>query len=180
MSTTQQYPLHFRENELGMLFNSIIDGDSVSLVGVGSVGKTHMLQHIAQQEGVQNHLLEHMNQSKMRHENILFVMADANFCLDLTAFQADSAVRIPQNWAGFELLVRSLCQSCRDEKRFGSDLPRTLQEIYQMICTEDLNGAWRAPLHLQSAVESIFKSNNRIHRIVFLLDEFEQLLSIYP
>src|SRR5262249_21697792 len=130
------YPLSFRSTEPGQLFKSILDGDSATLIGVGSVGKTHLIAHFAKRSEVQNYLFGDALHASLRDSNVLFIPVDGNAMLDMTLAINGNAARVPATWSGFELLLRSLRDACQMQSWFLGDLRNNIDDLYGQIYEE--------------------------------------------
>src|SRR5437773_10261607 len=82
-------PLSSRKKEVDRIFSSIRAGDSCSIVGIGSVGKSNLLRFIQQDNVRQVHLQQEWS-------NFLFVYIDSNKLLQQS------------EWSLFELMLHQI------------------------------------------------------------------------
>jgi hypothetical protein len=102
-----KHDLDFRRQELEPIFTKIASGDSVSMIGIGTIGKTILISHFADRDDVQDYLLQALGVN-LRHHNLLFVKVDANALLDVWGGSPTVPPALPAAWAGYELLLNRL------------------------------------------------------------------------
>ncbi|MGQ9888840.1 MAG: hypothetical protein ACUVSX_10165 [Aggregatilineales bacterium] len=122
-SRTRTLPIDFRQQEVGHIMERWRAGESCSLVGVGSVGKSNLLQHLANPQ-VQ---AAYMKEAQVR----LFkaILIDPSLMVPLPQ------PRTPENeplrcWAGYELLMHRLFMAFHDTGVLNEAEKRQFYETY--------------------------------------------------
>lgn len=170
-SRTRENRLDFRKIEVGRVMERWRASESCSLIGVGSVGKSNLMQHLADPR-VQAAYME-------KSETDLFraIIIDPSMLGPLPTEGADAEqIRC---WAGYELMMHRLFMSFyRSEDVLTADEMNRLYGIYQAL----QNGqnpiyAYMGLRYFELALD-IFMARNI--RIVFMFDEFEEMLKKLP
>src|SRR5215204_5168200 len=159
-------PLHFRKEEVNYVMRRWQASESCSLVGVGSVGKSNLLQHLSDPE-VQVHFMGD------RAKNFKSIMIDPNL---LGPIDTGEAERI-RCWAGYELLMHRLYLSFYPFDMLGNDVNNFI-DVYQALQdgTNPLY-AYMGLRYFELGLEFFMK---RGIQIVFMFDEFEEMLKQLP
>jgi hypothetical protein len=171
-SRTREQPLDFRKEEVGRIMERWRASESCSLIGVGSVGKSNLLQHLADPR-VQNHYMEIAEAEKkikaiIIDPTLLGAMPDST--ADAEQFRA---------WAGYELLMHRL---------YLAFFPLTsVLHPDDAIAFEELLDEFRDghnPLYkymglryLELGLEFFMRAGIQI---VFMFDEFDEMLRQLP
>lgn len=164
----RKQPLHFRKDEMNYIMRRWQAGESCSLVGVGSIGKSNLLHHLSDEE-VQQHYLGHELAEKSKP-----IIIDPNM---LGALPVDHDTPDFRSWAGYELMMHRL---------YLTFYP------FDMLGEEGVN-FYNAYQALQDGTNPLFKYMGlrylelgldfflrRGYRLIFLFDEFESLLQTMP
>ncbi len=188
-SPNRQRRIDLRKKEIGRILTRLDAGDSCSVVGVGSVGKSNLLRHLLRPETLRFHLQE-------KSRTIRMVLVDPNNMLGALPSRGQ-----PSAWAGYEIMVHRLYKTFHPLiNELGLD--REQQEKLLLAYKELHNGS--NPLlpliglrYLELALEQVLKSvdgSDRLIepsgesvkseklplRVVFVLDEFEEMLAQLP
>ncbi len=170
MLRSRKQPLEFRRDEVSNIMQRWRAADSCSLVGVGSVGKSNLLQHLADPEVQKAYInITHEHEFKA-------ITIDPNMLGPLPVNGDDvEQVRV---WAGYELMMHRLFTAFYP---FEMLTPPEIREFY---------GAYR---NLQDGDNPIYTYIGlrylelgldiflrRGIRIVFMFDEFENILDNMP
>lgn len=168
MDRTRRQPLDFRKEEVAYVMQRWRAADSCSLIGVGSVGKSNLLQHLSNAE-VQK---TYMNLSGA-HE-FKSIIIDPNLLGPLNASDNDQV----RCWAGYELMMHRL---------FMAFYP------FEMLSPEDARDFFATHEALQNGTNPLYAYMGlryfelgldyfmrRGIRIVFMFDEFEEMLKQLP
>jgi hypothetical protein len=145
-------------------------GRSVSLVGVGSVGKSNFLRNLLNMEVVKAYL-------GPDSEGLHFVLIDPNNMLD--AYPTPAANSRPSSWAGYEIMTHRLYRHFQPQfATMPEQVGRDLFQVYQNL----QDGAnpltpYVALRNFEYAVDLIIRQG---HRLVFLFDEFDVMLRELP
>lgn len=166
MNQTSDHPLTYRQREVNAVMDAWRNSASCSLVGVGSVGKSNLIQHLAA-ANVQAHYLG--------ADAALFkaIWIDP-FLLGTLGESAGEPLRF---WAGCELLMNRLYRAFQPFTLLEADA-RLFYETYQAF--QDSSNPLFTYLglrYLDFALDLFFK---RDVQIVFMFDEFEHLLRQMP
>jgi len=166
MNATSDHPILYRQREVSAVMDAWKASASCSLVGVGSIGKSNLIQHLAA-ANVQSHYLG--------ADAALFkaIWIDP-FMLGAFARSDDEPMRF---WAGCELLMNRLYLAFQPFDVLGDDA-RTFYETYQAF--QDGGNPLFPYLglrYLDFALSLFFK---RDIQLVFMFDEFDHLLRQMP
>jgi hypothetical protein len=170
----RQRDLSFREQEIGHILSRINTiGESCSVVGVGSVGKTNLLQHLREGETQYYHLRE---DSRLLN----LVLIDPNNMLDSLPLLTGGT----SPWAGYEIMMHRLYKEYYPFAGFNEEQARMIKAAYDQL----RNGENRLLPHiglryLELALEQILGSHvehGRDRKIAFIFDEFEEMLANLP
>ncbi len=166
-SRARQQPLDFRKEEVGYVMQRWRAADSCSLIGVGSVGKSNLLQHLASPE-VQQHYLE----VNAEHE-FKAIIIDPNM---LGPLPEDShQIRC---WAGYELMMHRLFMAFYPFEALGKDDGQRFYDTYQAL--QDGTNPLYAYMGLRYFELGLDFFMRRGIQIVFMFDEFEDLIKNMP
>ncbi len=164
--------MEFRQQEVGLVMDRWRASDSCSLVGVGSVGKSNLLQHLANPD-VQ-----------------AFYMKDVAGGKPFKAIIIDPAMlgplggnNTPENepircWAGYELMMHRLFLAFYPFDNLPPDDARVFYETYQTL--QDGSNplyAYMGLRYFELGLEIFMKQGIQI---VFMFDEFEEMLRQLP
>lgn len=168
MNPTRQYDLDFRKEEVETIMRHIAGASSCSLVGIGSVGKSNLLQHITDPK-VHAHYLGEPVAQKLKTITI-----DANMLGPLPADKNDPM----RCWAGYELMMHRL---------FLAFYP------FDMLSEGEANRFYETYLALQNGTNPLYTYMalryfevglqffvRQGYKIVFLFDEFDEMLKQLP
>lgn len=169
-SRTRENPLDYRKLEVGRVMDRWRASESCSLIGVGSVGKSNLMQHLADPR-VQNAYME-----KSKTDSFKAIIIDPSMLGPLPTQGPD--VEQVGCWAGYELMMHRLFLSSYRGNILPPDDLNQLYSIYQAL----QNGqnplyAYMGLRYFELALD-IFMSRN-IH-VVFMFDEFEEMLTKLP
>ena len=171
MTSGRKYALDFRAEETAYVMEHWLASQSCSLVGIGSVGKSNLLRHLATPE-VQAH---YMNPQKA--ERFKAIIIDPNL---LGVLPAHAHVDEPlQAWAGYELLMHRLYLAFYPlSEVLGPEDARRFWDTYQAL--QDGNNplyAYMSVRYFELGIEFFMR---RGWRIAFMFDEFEALMRQMP
>ncbi len=172
----KQRDLNFRERDISYILSRVQAGDCVSIVGVGSVGKSNLLRHLLRDDVQSYHL------GPEEADLIHMVLIDPNNMLDSLPMSHDSSQ--PSSWAGYEIIMHRLYKAFYPLTGLSDDEKKTFLFAYEQLH----NG--NNPLlphiglrYLELALEQLLKPDSAVrsrHRIVFVFDEFEEMLKQLP
>lgn len=165
MATNLQYREALSQYTLVTLNN----GYSVSLVGVGSVGKSNFLRHVMKPD-VQSSFLG------PEAESLHLIYIDPNNLLDSLPLTAEGG---RSGWAGYEIMTQRLYRYfwVRSESA-PAEIMQALGSTYQQLHDgRNPLTAHVALRHFEYAVDLIIRSG---YRLVFIFDEFEEMFKALP
>lgn len=167
--TQRQYRLDFRKEEIAFTLERANAGSAISLVGIGSVGKSNLLSHLLNPV-VHTHYLGSEASATLKLINI-----DANMLAPLAQGHNDAA---HHTWAGLELMMHRLFLAFYPFDTLPQEDARAFYSTYQAL-QDGRNPLFAslAPRYFELGLTYFIR---RGFRIVFLLDEFETLLSRMP
>lgn len=162
--------IRFREALTKYTLVTLSSGYSVSLVGVGSVGKSNFLRHLLKPE-VQSAFLG------PEAENLHLIYIDPNNMLE--SLPPINGTSQPTSWVGYEIMTQRMYRHFfTRQATTPPQIEQALAQAYQQLH----NGA--NPLtghvalrHFEYAVDLIVRSGSRI---VFVFDEFEEMMKELP
>ncbi len=165
-------PMEFRQQEVGLVMERWRASDSCSLVGVGSVGKSNLLQHLS------------------NPATQAFYMKDVAGGKPFKAIIIDPAMlgplgggNVPEKepercWAGYELMMHRLFLAFYPFTDLPPDDARVFYETYQAL--QDGNNplyAYMGLRYFELGLEIFMKQGIQL---VFMFDEFEEMLRQLP
>ncbi len=164
--------MEFRQQEVGYVMERWRAGDSCSLVGVGSVGKSNLLQHLSD-ETVQSFYMKDVAGGKP----FKAIIIDPSLLGPLPgSSSADSdAIRC---WAGYELMMHRLFLAFYPFSNLSEDDARMFYDTYQALQdgTNPLY-AYMGLRYFELGLEIFMKQGTQV---VFMFDEFEEMLKQLP
>jgi hypothetical protein len=165
---SRKQPMEFRKEEVAYVMKRWQAGESCALVGVGSVGKSNLLQHLSDVDTQQHYLGEKASAFKC-------IIIDSNMLGPLPSKESDSEPF--RCWAGYELLMHRLYLAFYPLDILGDDA-MNFYETYQML--QDGNNPLYTYMGLRYFELGLeFFLRRGIH-IVFMFDEFEEMLKQLP
>ena len=181
-SRNPQLNINFREADLRAAFGFVHAGQSVEIIGVGSVGKSNFIRRLMRRDVQDTYLYDYYREESL----CLFINLDANSLLEPIPSAMNPA--IPSGWPGYELMVSRLLKTVINQGILNhvgmNDLahPEALFKLYHRLWPEsdNLNVNVVAFRYLEDLVERIFAATNHPIRLIFILDEFEKFLAELP
>jgi hypothetical protein len=171
-SRTRSQPMEFRQQEVGYVMERWRATDSCSLVGVGSVGKSNLLQHLSD-PATQSFYMKDVAEGKL----FKAIIIDPSMLGPLPSNTPD--VEQIRCWAGYELMMHRLFLAFYPfDKYLDDDDTRVFYETYQALQdgTNPLY-AYMGLRYFELGLEIFMK---RGIQIVFMFDEFEEMLKQLP
>ncbi len=169
-SRMRRQPLDYRQEEVGRIMQRWNASESCSLIGVGSVGKSNLIQHLANPE-VQS---EYMKMSNGQHFKTIII--DPSMLGPLPANQKD--VEQIGCWLGYELMMHRLYLAFHQSDLLTKDEIKRFGDIYQQLA--DGSNPLYAYMGLRYFELGLDIIMNKGIRIVFMFDEFEEMLRNLP
>jgi hypothetical protein len=164
--------MEFRQQEVGYVMERWRAGDSCSLVGVGSVGKSNLLQHLSD-ETVQSFYMKDVAGGKPFKAIIidpsLLGPLPSNNSIDSDAIRC---------WAGYELMMHRLFLAFYPFNNLSPEDARIFYDTYQALQdgTNPLY-AYMGLRYFELGLEIFMKQGTQV---VFMFDEFEEMLKQLP
>jgi hypothetical protein len=163
-----KHGLNYRHAEVSRVMQCWQGSESCALVGVGSIGKSNLLRHLAD-EAVQAHFLQTDAQT-FKAINI-----DPNMLAPLPGDASSEAVRV---WSGFELMMHRLFLSFYPFDVLSPTEAKQFYEVYQTL--QDGSNPLYASMGVRYFELGLAFFLRRGIRIVFMFDEFEEMLRQLP
>lgn len=164
--------IEFRQEEVGYVMQRWRASESCSLVGVGSIGKSNLLQHLSNPE-VQNFYMNDVAGGQIFKSIII----DPSL---LGALPTENATEseVVRCWAGYELMMHRMFLAFYPFNMLSSDDAQLFYETYQALQdgTNPLY-AYMGLRYFELGLEIIMKQGIQI---VFMFDEFEEMLKQLP
>ena len=161
--------LNFRHEEVTYIMDRWKAMEPVSLVGVGSIGKSNLLHHLTDAEVRQKHL----GQSAQQYQ---IIVIDPHLLGPLpTVGDHKDQFRC---WAGLELIMHRLYMTLYPFDSLSQEDVERFYELYQAL----QNGnnplfAYMGLRYLELALKILFDHNVNI---IIMFDEFDELLRVLP
>jgi DNA-binding winged helix-turn-helix (wHTH) protein len=156
MKEDSQINIRFRENEVDQVFETIVSGNSCSIVGIGSCGKSNLLRFLME---------EKVQQVKLGsdRDSFLFIYVDTNKMLKLS------------QWGLYELMLHQMINMLI-EHNIDEGVIEAAGIFHEKIMRKP-NGLLSLR-YLDRAI--LMVCNKNALRLVFLFDEFDALISKMP
>ncbi len=167
-SRSRKQPIDFRKEEVAYVMQRWRAADSCSLIGVGSVGKSNLLQHLANPD-VQKAYMNITGASEFKA-----IIIDPNLLGPLGS-NDNEQIRC---WAGYELLMHRLYMTFYPFEVLGKEDGQRFYEVYQNL--QDGSNPIYAYMGLRYFELGLDYFMRRGIRIVFMFDEFEEMLKQLP
>lgn len=169
MTAHSDHPLNFRQRETKFVMERWRAAQSVSLVGVGSVGKSNLLGHLTARSVQEHYLGEIAAGDQFRAVHLdPFLMA---------ALRPDADLPL-RFWAGYELMIHRLYLAFQPFEVLGERDRKVFYETYQAF--QDGTNPIYQYLGLRYFEFGLELFMQRGVRIVFVFDEFEAFLRQLP
>lgn len=162
----RKQPLDFRREEVQYVMQRWRAAESCSLVGVGSVGKSNLLHHLADAEVLAHYLGKNLPCP---------VVIDPNMLGSLSGGSAEDAQF--RSWAGYELMMHRLFLTFYPFDLLEEDAEQ-FYEAYQAL--QDGTNPLYAYMGLRYFELGLEFFLRRGIQIVFMFDEFEEMLRQMP
>ncbi len=164
--------MEFRQQEVGYVMERWRAGESCSLVGVGSVGKSNLLQHLSN-ETVQSFYMKDVAGGKP----FKAIIIDPSMLGPLPDISSSDNIAI-RCWSGYELMMHRLFLAFYPFSNLSGDDARIFYDTYQALQdgTNPLY-AYMGLRYFELGLEIFMKQGTHI---VFMFDEFEEMLRQLP
>lgn len=175
---SKQRDPNFRKYEIGYILGRVKAGDSCSVVGVGSVGKSNLLRHLRRPEILVHHLGEEAR-------DLSIVVVDPNNMLESLPLQIGHALGEDSrsSWSGYEIMTHRLYKAFYPFNGFSPEEVKELTYAYRML--RDGQNPLLAHLglrYLEHVLDLLLTptQDDKKRKIVFVFDEFEDMLAKLP
>lgn len=165
----RKQPLEFRKEDVSYVMKRWQAAESCTLVGVGSVGKSNLLQHLSDPDVQQFYL----GAEKASHFKAIII--DPNMLGPLPA--PDASNEPYRCWAGYELMMHRLYLAFYPLTVLGDDAV-PFYETYQML--QDGTNPLYTYMGLRYFELGLEFFLRRGIQITFMFDEFEELMRQMP
>jgi hypothetical protein len=167
---TRKQPIDFRKEEVGRIMERWRASESCSLIGVGSVGKSNLLQHLADAE-VQAYYMEI---AKVERFKAIIIDPSLLGPLPIAGVNMDQI----RCWAGYELMMHRLFLAFYPFEILTKEEAKQFVETYQAL--QDGNNPLYAYMGLRYFELGLEFFMRHGIQIVFMFDEFEEMLRQLP
>jgi hypothetical protein len=168
LSRTRTQPLDYRQEEVGLIMERWRAAESCSLVGVGSVGKSNLMQHLANPRVQQ----EYMKETSVEHFKAIII--DPSMLGPLPP-KSDEQIA---SWVGYELMMHRLFLAFHQSEALDEREMARFVEIYETL--QDGSNPLYAYMGLRYFELGLDVLMNKGIQIVFMFDEFEEMLRNLP
>jgi len=168
---TRKQPIDFRKEEVGYVMQRWRASDSCSLIGVGSVGKSNLLQHLSKPD-VQK---VYMDLADTDHFKAIII--DPNMLGPLPKEGGADFDQV-RCWAGYELMMHRLFMAFYPFEGMDPEEAERFYDIYQSL--QNGNNPLYAYMGLRYFELGLDFFIRRGIRLVFMFDEFEDMLRYLP
>jgi hypothetical protein len=155
------YPPTFQDENIWPVVEHIITQECVSIVGVGTMGKTWFIKRLFEPD-VLNY---YYHNTGLTRDNMLFIRIDPNAML----FLDEKVFSLPPSWSGFELILSRLFEQI-------PNLQEQTAQIYKRTISENSISQLAALRQLEAALELLRDKD----RIIIIFDEFELFYERMP
>ena len=169
-SRTRTQPLDYRQEEVGRIMERWRASESCSLVGVGSVGKSNLMQHLANPKVQQ----EYMKETNV--ENFRAIIIDPSMLGPLPT-KGDDYEQIGC-WVGYELMMHRMFMAFHQGGLLDTQEMARFTEIYETL--QDGTNPLYAYMGLRYFELGLDILMNKGIQIVFMFDEFEEMFRNLP
>lgn len=157
----------FRREEVTYIMRRWRSMESCSLVGVGSVGKSNLLQHLAQPETIRRYL-------NIDPDKFKAIIIDPNVLGPTDESDTDKQ----KCWAGYELMLHRIFMTFYPFDMLNEEERERFIQIYQAF--QDGSNPLYAYMGLRYFEFALDFFTRRGIKIVFMFDEFEEMLKLLP
>jgi hypothetical protein len=167
---SRKQPLDFRQAEVSYVMQRWRGAESCSLVGIGSVGKSNLIQHLADPD-VQAQYIDGLEPGQFKA-----IVIDPNMLGALPNGGGDNEQF--RCWAGYELMMHRLFLAFYPFEVLGTDDARRFYDAYQAL--QDGTNPLYAYMGIRYFELGLDFFMRRGIQIVFMFDEFEEMLRQMP
>lgn len=165
----RQQPIDFRKDEVSYVMQRWRAGESCSLIGVGSVGKSNLLRHLSDFDVQKTYM------NITRSADFKAILIDPNLLGALPQGPNSEQFRC---WAGYELLMHRLFMAFYPFEVLGKDDAQRFYEAYQAL--QDGANPLYTYMGLRYFELGLDFFMRRGVKLVFMFDEFEEMLRSMP
>lgn len=177
--TPDPLPLAYQHDDAEYVYRTLLAGESCALIGIGSVGKSNLLQHLARQEVKQYYLDDQAHFLVTVLLNPHQLVHPQKQALELTG----------ETWQGYELMLSRLRRAVyimMYERSLGVAVEKAracfdrLTDYYERLFDSQPLLTQTGIRQLEDAVYDVLQLAPEHMRIVFMFDEFEQFIKLPP
>lgn len=169
MARGRKQPIDFRKEEVSFVMKCWHSSLSCSLIGVGSIGKSNLLQHLID-TNVHSHYLG------AEAQKLKAIVIDPSMLgpLPVDGPKADQE----RCWAGYELMMHRLFMAFYPFEMLSPDDARSFWETYSAL--QDGSNPLYAYMGLRYFERGLDFFLRQDYQIVFMFDEFEEMARQMP
>jgi hypothetical protein len=168
-------PDYFQQHDVGYVYSLIRSGESCSLVGIGSVGKSNLMAFMTRDDVRKRYLGDLAPYT-------LMVLLDPHKLINLHGQALEQAGGL---WPGYEIMLsrlRRVIIEADDTGQLPSDNPDLVNQVesyYLNLFDGPLFTIQSGIRHLEEAVYQVMSMDKR-WKIAFMFDEMEQFMPLPP
>ncbi|MDZ4763764.1 MAG: hypothetical protein SGI73_04375 [Chloroflexota bacterium] len=176
-SPRQPLPVWYQKDDLTYIFRQLRAGEFCSLVGMGSAGKSNLVNLVARDD-VREHYIP-------REEAMSYVIVMLNPHL-LISLSDDARYHTGHGWAGYEMMISRLRRKLisqafyphlRDAGR--EDVIKQIDSYYAHLFDKLSATAQTGVRQVENALYEVM-ALGEAWRVTFIFDEFEQFIATLP
>lgn len=173
-------PDYYQYNTISRVYSTMLAGESCSMIGVGSVGKSNIMRHMLRWDVRMFHAKTIDPQKKLK--DLILVYLDPHNMLHL---QKMALEHVGELWIGYELMMSRLERVVRQipdlqQSDTGkASVADRIRSAHNDMFNEHPVIAQRGFRHLENSLYRILRTNDN-RKIAFLFDEIDEFKRLPP
>jgi hypothetical protein len=171
------FPDYYQHTDVEYIFRQLAAGESCALVGIGSVGKSNLMQFLTRADVKERYL------GPDRAPYYVMVLLNPH---QLIRPQKQVLDMTGESWPGYEIMLNRLRRTLAvmlqegyipDGRDASSDVVERIAERYNLLFDAHPLLTQTGIRQLEDAVTEVLRLDRRM-RIVFMFDEFEEFINL--